>query len=151
VTLLDANVLVAGLDRSAAGHSAARSVVIAARKRVLPGVLVPQVLLEAYAVLTDRKRVASPLSPEVAWSEVGGLALEIPVIYPHRQTLEEFGRTMSRHGPKAQVAFDAFLVAQMRAAGIGTICTYNVRDFTDYRGITPETPDATRARFGLTP
>ncbi len=58
---------------------------------------------------------------------------------------------MSYPGPKAQVVFDAFLVAQMRAAGIGTICTYNTRDFTDYKGITPEPPDATLARFGLTP
>jgi predicted nucleic acid-binding protein len=151
VILLDANVLVASLDRRAAGHLASRAVVTAARGRRLSAVLVPQVLLEASAVLTDGRRAAAPLTPDGAWTEIGGLAEAIPVIYPQRRALDELAHIMQQRGPRAQSIFAAFLVAQMRAAGIGTICTYNISDFTDYEGINPEVPDVLLARFGLTP
>jgi hypothetical protein len=39
----------------------------------------------------------------------------------------------------------------MRAAGIGTISTYNISDFADYEGIDPEAPNALLARLRLTP
>lgn len=149
--LLDANVLVASLDRRAAGHRASRAVVTAARDRRLSAVLVPQVLLEVSAVLTDGRRVAAPLRPDVAWTEISSLADAIPVAYPQRRALDEFAHIMERRGPRAQSIFDAFLVAQMRAAGIGTICTYNISDFTGYEGINPEAPDVLLARFGLPP
>lgn len=148
--LLDANVLVAALDLRAAGHRAARAVVAAAQARQLPGVVVPQVLLEACAVLTDGRRVASPLAPRLAWMELDGLARTIPLLYPQRHALHEFARIIELHAPRSQAVFDAFLAAQMRAAGIGTICTYNISDFTAYEGINSETPDTTLARFGLT-
>lgn len=149
--LLDANVLVASLDLRASGHRASRAVVSASRDRRLPGVLVPQVLLEAFAVLTDRRRVASPLAPGLAWAEIDGLARTISVLYPHHQALVEFARIVEQHGPKAQSVFDAFLVAQMWAAGISAICTHNVADFGGFKGISAETPDATLGRFGLPP
>lgn len=149
--LLDANVLVASLDLRASGHRAARAVVTSARDRRLSAVLVPQVLLEASAVLTDGRRVVTPLGPEAAWAEISSLAGLIPVVYPQRQALVEFTYIMERRGPRAQSIFDAFLVAQMRAAGIGTICTYNISDFSGYEGINPEAPDATLARLGLAP
>lgn len=149
--LLDANVLVASLDLKASAHRASRAVVAAAWDRRFPGVLVPQVLLEAYAVLTDGRRAASPLTPAVAWAEIEGLTQTIPVLYPERQALEEFSRIAERRRPKAQSVFDAFLAAQMRATGISTLCTYNVADFEMYEGIHAETPDVTLARFGLSP
>jgi predicted nucleic acid-binding protein len=151
VILLDANVLVAALDLRAAAHRPARAVVAAAQAHRLPGVLVPQVLLEACAVLTDSRRVVSPLSPGLAWNELDGLVRTIRVLYPQSQALYEFARIIELRAPRSQAVFDAFLVAQMRTAGIGTICTYNVSDFTGYEGINPETPDATLVRFGLTP
>jgi predicted nucleic acid-binding protein len=149
VILLDANVLVASLDLEASGHRASRAVVSAARDRRLPGIFVPQVLLEAFAVVTDRRRVTSPLAPDLAWEEIDGLARTISVLYPNPQALQEFARIVERRGPKAQSVFDAFLVAQMRAAGSSAICTYNVADFEGYEGISAETPDATVVRFRL--
>lgn len=147
--LLDANVLVASLDLKAPGHPESRAVVAAALDRRLPGVLVPQVLLEAYAVLTDDRRVETPLSPVAAWTEMHGLTHLIPVMFPQRQVLEEITRIVERGAPRAQSVFDAFLVAQMRAAGIGTICTYNVADFEAYEGISAEAPEAVVARISL--
>lgn len=147
--LLDANVLIASLDLEASGHRASRAVVSAARDRRLPGVLVPQVLLEAFVVLTDGRRVAPPLAPGLAWTELDALARTISVLYPQPEALQEFARIVAQRGPKAQLVFDAFLVAQMRAAGISAICTYNVADFGGYEGISTETPAATLVRFGL--
>ncbi len=64
--LPDANVLVYALNEDAVEHRDSRAVVDAALEGVLPRVLVPQVLVEAYAVLTDARRVRKPLEPEVA-------------------------------------------------------------------------------------
>lgn len=147
--LLDANVLVANFDLDAHGHEASRAVLIAATHRRLPGVLVPQVLLEAYAVLTDSRRVKAPLTPAVAWTELDGLTRAVPVVYPQRQAFVEFARVVSLRGPTAQTAFDAFLVAQMRASTIGTICTYDTGGFSGYEGISAETPETVVARYGL--
>ena len=149
VILFDANVLVASLDLDASGHPASRAVVSAAQRRRLPGVLMPQVLLEAYAVITDARRVAEPLTPGQAWMELEALAHVIPVVWPDRRALIELAGVIERHVPKAQGVFDAFLVAQMRAAGIGTICTYNVSDFSQYQGINPEPPEGILARLRL--
>ncbi|MGQ0570681.1 MAG: hypothetical protein ACT4P5_14325 [Armatimonadota bacterium] len=106
-------------------------------------------MLEAHAVLTDARRVAAPLAPRQAWAELEGLAHMIPVVGPERQALYELARVIDHRLPRAQEVFDSFLVAQMRAAGIGTICTYNVGDFERCDGIDPERPEAILARFGV--
>ena len=37
--------------------------------------------------------------------------------------------------------FDLFLVAQMHALEITVICTHNIKDFSGYRGVWPQTPE----------
>lgn len=96
--LLDTNVLVYALNADSPHHPQSRAVVEAALGGRLPGVLVPQVLLEAFAEL------------------------------------------VAFHKPVAQEVFDVFLVAQMRAHGIATLCTYDVEDFRRYPGLAALTP-----------
>lgn len=148
--LVDTNVVVTGLNTRASAHRVCRVVLDGAMARKLPGVLVPQVLLEAYAIITDARRVERPLAPGQAWSEIATLAGALTVLFPEAPTLTEFARIVEGRGPRAQEAFDGFLVAQMRTAGIGTICTLDAKGFSRYPEITVETPESIILRFGLT-
>ena len=147
--LLDANVIVFSLNPDSRHYRVCRPLVEAVVARQVPGVLFPQVLLEAYAVMTDRRRTGRPVPPAAAWNEIATLARAVTVFYPQQHALHGLAGIISNRRPTGQDVFDAFLVSQMRAAGIGTICTYSIRDFAGYEGINPEAPDATLARFGL--
>lgn len=72
--LLDANVLVYAVNADAPQHSASRTVVRAAFDGQLPGVLVPQVLVEFLAVVANQRRVRYPLDPATAWEQMGILS-----------------------------------------------------------------------------
>ncbi len=61
--LLDTNVLVYAINEDSPQHPKAPAAVTVALEGAIPGVLVPQVLLEAFAVLTDRRSVKQPLAP----------------------------------------------------------------------------------------
>ncbi|MGH2403012.1 MAG: type II toxin-antitoxin system VapC family toxin [bacterium] len=147
--LLDTNVLVVSFNVDAGGHRVCRAVVDAALARRIPGALVPQVLLEAYAVLTDARRLKTPLAPERAWAEVDTLAHSMTVVYPQRAVFDELQGIVRSRQPTGQDIFDVFIVAQMRASGISAICTLDTKDFSGYEGISVETPQTTLGRFGL--
>jgi predicted nucleic acid-binding protein len=139
VILLDTNVLVYATNARSPRHLTCLRVVEGAMNRMLPGVLVPQVLLEYYAVVT-RSSWPQPLEPEVAWAQVEALMAAMPVLIPPAETLSTVGalaRHTRRRGPGI---FDLFLLAQIRGLGIDAICTDNVRDFQGLgvRALTPE-------------
>lgn len=143
--------VICGIDTDARAHRACRVLLEGAQARKVPGVLVPQVLLEAFAVITDPRRVRRPMPPAQAWSGMEALARALTVVYPQSATLVEFAGIVQMRAPVAQSAFDAFLVAQMRSAGIATICTFDARGFAGYQEINVETPDTVLSRFGLAP
>lgn len=147
--LPDANVLVYALNEDAAEHHDSRAVVDAALDGTLPGALVPQVLIEAYAVLTDARRIGTPLEPEVAWQEMNTLRAGLRTFDLTPQVLDILTGIIASRRPSGQDIFDALLVAQMRAHGIDILCTYNVDDFRGYPGLTVESPRQTLARTGL--
>lgn len=139
--LLDANVLVYALNADAPHHAVSRRVVDAAMDGVLDAVLVPQVLVEAYAILTDRRRVAHPLDAEVAWAQIEALRLSIRVLPVLESSLAVAGTLVAQHHRTGQDVFDLFLVAQMLAHGAPTVCTFDSRGFRGYAGIQALTPE----------
>ena len=149
--LLDTNVIVAGVDGNAPAFPICRAVLEGAKSRMVPGVLVPQVLLEAFAIITDHRRVGRPVAPVEAWEGLGVLAGALPVVYPEPGVFAEFAEIVMSRRPTGQVVFDAFLVAQMRTLNIGTICTYDAKGFSGYQGISVETPETLVARYRLMP
>lgn len=149
VILLDTNVLVYALNQDAPQHQDSRAVVDAALDGRVPAVMVPQVLVEAYAVLTDPRRVEKPLGAPEAWAELDALRRGLRVLDLGPQPLEVLGELIITRRPVGQDIFDVLLVAQMRAHAIGTLCTYNVEDFRGYGGISVERPRDTLDRFGL--
>jgi predicted nucleic acid-binding protein len=140
VILLDTNVLVYSVDTTAAIHAPCHAVVARAMSGKLDAVIVPQVLMEFYAVVTSPRRVRSPLSPDDGAVQIADWRRTIAVRYPTAQCLDEWTtlvRTLQRAG---QDVHDLFLIAQMRAHGISDICTANAGDFAGVTGITARQP-----------
>lgn len=72
--LLDTNILVYALDATAQFHAASRAVLEQARSPNAGWCVVPQSLAEFYSLVTNPKRVASPLTPEDALASVERIA-----------------------------------------------------------------------------
>jgi predicted nucleic acid-binding protein len=134
VILLDSNILIYALDVNSPRHPECLSVLQHAASGAMPGVLVPQVLMECYSVITSPRRVARPTDPEDARGIVQSLAGAIEVKPVPESLLDEVDGLLARHPRRGRDIFDLSLVAQMRGHGIRTICTYNVKDF-DVAGI----------------
>jgi predicted nucleic acid-binding protein len=134
VILLDTNVLVYALNADAPRHPECLAVIQHTATGAMPGVLVPQVLVECYAVITSPRRFAHPTVPEHAWGVIRSLSGAIEVKPVSESFFDDLDSVVTRHPRRAQDVFDLALVAQMRSHGIRTICTCNVRDF-DIAGI----------------
>ncbi|NPV29505.1 MAG: type II toxin-antitoxin system VapC family toxin [Firmicutes bacterium] len=146
--LIDTNVLVYAVNTAAPQHEESRAFVEAARRGDFPAVLVPQVLLEFYAVVTGN-RVEHPLAPETALEEVNILRSVFPALEAPSDALERLHEILSRHpGIRGGNVFDAWLAAQMKSLGIHVICTYNTADFTRYDDITAAAPGEILADTG---
>lgn len=127
--LIDANVLVYSAAPVAPQHHECRALVQRAVDGEVAAVLVPQVVLEAYSIVTSPRRVTQPQSPGRAWAWLSTLraALRVKAVPP--EALDEFETLIAADPRTGGRAFDLFLVAQMRCHGITDICTYNARDF----------------------
>jgi predicted nucleic acid-binding protein len=139
VILCDANVLVYASDSRSPRHPVCRQVVERALSGALPGVLVPQVLLEFYAVVTG-SRAANPLSPEKAWAQIDTFVAGLPLLGVAPTALTQAGLLARRSGRRGHRVFDTYLACQMLTNGIAAICTDNVKDFLDL-GVQPLTPE----------
>lgn len=126
--LLDTNVLVYATYARSPQHHPSKKVVDAVIQGTVPGIIVPQVLVEFLGATTGPS-VVTPLAIEDALAQVAVFRSQIRVLQPPDRAfdeLEDIIRTVGRAGRRA---FDYFLAAQARALGIGTICTYNLGDF----------------------
>jgi len=140
--LIDTNVLVYAINVDSPQHAVCRALVEAVRSRKVNGVLAPQILLEFYAVVTNRRRIEKPLDPVTAWEQVDALRLIFPLLDAGNKALDNLNIEIN-HGLKVRGSgiFDAFLVAQMRACGVSVLCTCNTKDFTGYKGIVVQMPE----------
>jgi predicted nucleic acid-binding protein len=109
-------------------------------------VLMPQVLLEFYTVVTSARRVAVPMPPAAALDQIEDFTLAIPLRDANARCLVEWLR-LSRQASRAGAAtFDLYLIAQMRVHGIDEVCTQNVDDFVA-EGVLAITPADLVARL----
>jgi len=146
--LFDTNVLVYAINEDAPQHAASRAIIQAAFDGRVAGVLVPQVLLEFFAVVTHPRRMAYPLDSNRAWEQISALQARLPVLEIGPLALATLGDLVASRRPTGGDIFDLFLVAQMRVYGVDTICTYNGGDFTGV-GVEALSPEEVLARHGL--
>jgi predicted nucleic acid-binding protein len=133
--------------RSTPQHKSSRALVDASLAGYLPTALVPQALLEFFAVVTSQRRVPHPLTPALAWAQVTALRAGLPVLDVAASSLDDLGVLVTRFSSSGGRVFDHFLASQMRAHRIGTICTYNVGHFSGIPGIEAITPEEALARW----
>lgn len=140
--LIDTNIIVYAIDTDAPQHAASRALLEAVQAKKIKAALVPQVLLEFFAIVTDGRRVKKPLEPRTAWEQVKALRAILPVLDPGVKSLDYLELELPEEVKvKGADIFDAFLVAQMRAISASVLCTYNTGDFKHYRGIVVQSPD----------
>ena len=139
--LLDTNVLVYSVDGTSPRYATCRGVVERAMAGSLDAVLVPQVLLEFYAVVTSPRRVSSPLTAADGMAQVDDWRHTIAIRYPTARCLDELAALARRTKRAGQEVHDLFIAAQMRAHGIADICTVNAADFAGMTGIRPRAPE----------
>jgi predicted nucleic acid-binding protein len=141
VILLDTNVLVYAVDSTAQFHASCHRVVEDAMSGRLGAVVVPQVLMEFYAVVTSTRHVQSPLYAADAAAQVMDWQRAISIRYPTARCLEEWAVLVGQQQRVGLEVHDLFLAAQMRAHQIDAICTVNTGDVAGIPGISVYHPD----------
>ncbi len=145
--ILDTNILVYAVDAEAEHHVASKALLHQAKAPDAALCLTAQIVAEFCAVVTDRRRVRSPVTPVEATHAIAtmlehpGLSL-LPV--PIDVTVR-FLELLKRGSFVAQQVFDAYLVATMLGNGIRCIHTFNVRDFERFEGIEVRRPEVSPA------
>jgi predicted nucleic acid-binding protein len=127
--LLDTNVLVYALNADSPQHADCRRVVDLAAADRLPAVLLPQILIESYAVITSPRRTGRALAPQEAWRVLRSISRTIQVRPVPETMLDDLGFVLEQHPRRGRDIFDLAIVTQMITHGIRTICTCNTRDF----------------------
>jgi len=134
--LLDTNILVYAHNSSSIFHSQSLDTVKDVIEGRLRGLLTHQNLLEFYSIITDRKRVANPLSPEEAQELVNNyLHSPFEIIFPGQETGEILLSLCQENSIKNGEIFDVYLAATCLSNNIRTILTANVKDFQNLAGI----------------
>lgn len=130
---LDTNVLLYAINTDCPEHGACAGVVRQALSRPSDWIIADQVWFELYRWLRHASLLARPLSAEEAARTVDW--------YRNRSgwlhcawSPDQFGALSARwaQGPfPPRHTFDAVLAATLRAAGVHTLVTRNIRDFSD--------------------
>ncbi|HHX27945.1 MAG TPA: PIN domain-containing protein [Firmicutes bacterium] len=138
--VFDTNVLIYAITEGDPHHQSSRRLVNAVVEGVMPAGVFLQNLLEFFAVVTNPRRVARALTSEEALLEIANLRATFQVISPRDTSLDFLSGLVDSTGTTGPHVFDAFIAAQMKDAGIDTICTYNGQDFAPFpvRAVTPE-------------
>lgn len=135
--LIDTNVLVYAADKSSPFHEASKDLRDRGLKGEISLCLFPQILCEFFAIVTDRKRVSSPRSQEVALAEIEKYleAGSIQKLYPGPDILNIICELLKHYPVRKQEIFDLQLVATMLSNDINRIYTHNVDDFRKFKEI----------------
>ncbi len=140
LVLLDTNVFVYAMYRKSPLHGAAAQLVGRALRERSRFCIAPQNLVEFSAVVTRRRFVDPPLSPEEAGRVASLLyrSRRLTKIYPRRGTVVRAVEEGAALGVTGPAWYDLFLAMTMRDAGVSLIVTENVEDFRKFRFITAQ-------------
>lgn len=137
LALVDTNVLVESMMESAPHHQAAAALLERAQSGDVDLCVVPQVLAEFYAVVTDPRRVSVALSVEKAIEAISTFLsmpgmTELPMPTDVVATWTDLAR---RHNVTRGDIFDVVLVASMLGNDVRRVYTYNRSDFERFSEI----------------
>ena len=128
---IDTNILIYALDRESDFHQQALRILMSS------GVVCWQNLTEFYAIVTDKKRIKTPLSPQVTIRELNTLLnkFSLEIVGPNLRTKELWFKLLKSNDTKGQIVHDIFLAATLLSNGIDTLITENTKDFSKIRDL----------------
>jgi predicted nucleic acid-binding protein len=134
LALVDTNVLVEAAFTSAPHHAAALAIVARAKEPVAAMCLLPQVVAEFYAIVTDARRVKPAKTPAEALAAIDAyLSLPGMTLLPvPADIVSRLGDLLRRRPVKGPDVYDVQLVAGMLGNGVRRIYTFNRDDFTPF-------------------
>lgn len=134
LTLVDTNVLVYSFFRDHPFYPASARLIDHAQTSTAGLCVVPQVLAEFYAIITNPRRVSAPFTAAEALAELtniralpGLTQLPVPLDIVDRWSALLKQRPVTGHD-----FFDAQLVGAMLGNGVRKIYTFNVKDFIPF-------------------
>ncbi|MBV8576376.1 MAG: type II toxin-antitoxin system VapC family toxin [Acetobacteraceae bacterium] len=139
--LVDTNVLVYGVDADAQQHTAARTLLEAARDGSAILYVTPQILCEFYSIVTNARRVAKPRTPADALSAISDFLAFVRVLPIPTHAVEGWMKLLDRHPVTGGEIFDLQIVATMQANSIQRIYTFNTDDFEVFSELTVVRPE----------
>jgi predicted nucleic acid-binding protein len=139
--LVDTNVLLRLVQKNHPMRLDARRALAALRKQGEELCIIPQNLIEFYAVATrDLVDNGLGLTVNEAAREIGKLK-RIFKLRPDSQAIFiEWEQLVAQYQVIGKKAHDTRLVAAMKTHGISHILTFNVKDFKRFNDITPASP-----------
>ncbi len=140
--LLDTNVLVYALFAGRPEHAASLALLESTQDASANLVLAPQNLAEFYAVVTNPRRVSTPLSANDARAEVEKLTrlpglrvLDVPA-----DLVQRWHALLGRYPVTGRAFYDVQLVAVMLAHDIRRVYTFDRKDFGRFTELELLTP-----------
>jgi len=142
LSCVDTNVLVCAHDDLSSRRDPARGLLAKAEHEDAALCVVPQVLVEFYAVVTSPRRVTTPRTPTEALDALEAiLARPGLTLLPTPGNLVEHWIELTRRHPRSgQKVFDLQLVAALLANGVRRIYTFNRADFEPFEELEVLTP-----------
>ena len=146
LVLLDSNILIYAEQAEDPHHGAAKSL----RDRALAGeiraCISPQVLSEFFAIVTNPRRVSTPLTAEKALENIRNYnrSQKLLKIFPGHHIINRMIALLETHPISGQNIHDLYLVATMLENDVSFIYTYNVADFariSEIQVLNPEKVD----------
>ena len=134
LTLVDTNVLVYSFFRDHPFYPASAHLIDHAQTSAAGLCVVPQVLAEFYAVITNPRRVSAPFTASEALAELANIRtlpglIQLPVPL---DIVDRWSALLKQRPVTGHDFFDAQLVGAMLGNGVKKIYTFNVKDFTPF-------------------
>lgn len=139
--LVDSNILIYAHDESASNHAVAKDF-ISELVKTTGFALSPQIFFETTAILTDPKRVASPLDSK----QVDGMWKQymthpkINILSIDSDVVQAFFALLQEYNVNGQKVFDVVLAATAIVHGLEGIYTNNTKDFEVFKELKTRNP-----------
>jgi len=142
LALLDANILIYNHQALSKFHPPSKALLEKGLVGEVKLCVCPQVLLEFFSVVTNPRRVTSPINSEEATEEINRYlrAKNILKIYPKDDILDITVELLKKYGAKENEIFDLQLAATMLSNNVTRLYTYNQGDFSKFKEIEALTP-----------
>jgi len=140
--LVDTNVLLRTVHRSAIEYPFAVKAVSSLLERGESLFLTAQVLIEFWSVATRPVTVNGfGWSPEIVVTEIDQLIDQFPLLEETSEVFTRWLQLVTARGIRGKQVHDTRLVAVMQTHGVTHLLTFNIEDFKNYPGITPVHPN----------